>query len=186
MAAKTNRKSKAMSGVKALIATASVAATLAGWAILPGNDPQGSVSASQEGPPAAIITPAASDSGTADRPQSLDSLPQVSVPQSSGDRPHRSPARDHPGKTMKDVITEQIQQIEFKAMGSEIMAAVKSDRPEVNALLADVPRWFAEWEQAFSRFRPESELSRLNSSGSHRPVRQRHLMESTECSSERG
>ncbi|HST04190.1 MAG TPA: hypothetical protein VLQ48_05580 [Chloroflexia bacterium] len=88
MAAKINRKSKAMSGVKALIATTSVAATLAGWAILPGNDPQGSVSASQEGPPAAIITPAASDSGTADTPsQSLDSLPQVSVPQSSGDAP---------------------------------------------------------------------------------------------------
>ena len=46
---------------------------------------------------------------------------------------------------MNDVITGQIQQIEFRAMGSEIMAAVKSDRPEVAALLADVPRWFAEW-----------------------------------------
>jgi thiamine biosynthesis lipoprotein len=66
-------------------------------------------------------------------------------------------------------MTEPIQQIEFKAMGSQIMAAVKSDRPEVGALLADVPRWFAEWEQALSRFRPESELSKLNNSGSDAP-----------------
>lgn len=70
---------------------------------------------------------------------------------------------------MNDVITGQIQQIEFRAMGSQIMAAVKSDRPEVGALLADVPRWFAEWEEALSRFKQESELSRLNSAGSDAP-----------------
>jgi thiamine biosynthesis lipoprotein len=67
-------------------------------------------------------------------------------------------------------MTVKIQQIEFRAMGSEMLAAVRSDRPEVAALLEEVPRWFAEWEETLSRFREESELSRLNRSGSDRPV----------------
>ena len=71
---------------------------------------------------------------------------------------------------MNDVMTVKIQQIEFRAMGSEMLAAVRSDRPEVAALLEDVPRWFAEWEETLSRFRHESELSRLNRSGSDGPV----------------
>lgn len=71
---------------------------------------------------------------------------------------------------MNDVVTGQIQQIEFRAMGSEIMAAVKSDRPEVADLLADVPRWFAEWEESLSRFKQESELSKLNNAGSGAPM----------------
>ncbi len=55
-------------------------------------------------------------------------------------------------------------------MGSEIMAAVKSDRPEVEALLANVPRWFAEWEKSLSRFKQESELSKLNNAESGAPM----------------
>ncbi len=60
---------------------------------------------------------------------------------------------------------ERIQQVEFRAMGSQIIAAVKSDVPEAGALLGEVSRWFAEWEQTLSRFKPDSELSRLNRSG---------------------
>ena len=48
MAVRNTKKSKAMGGVKALFVTASVAATLAGWAMLPANDPQSTVSANQQ------------------------------------------------------------------------------------------------------------------------------------------
>lgn len=57
---------------------------------------------------------------------------------------------------------EGLQKIEFRAMGSEMLAAVKSEDPRAGALLAEVPGWFAGWEQALSRFREDSELSKLN------------------------
>ena len=48
----------------------------------------------------------------------------------------------------------------FHAMGSDILAVVDSEtRP---ALLEQVPIWFEEWEQTLSRFRLDSELTRLN------------------------
>jgi FAD:protein FMN transferase len=47
-------------------------------------------------------------------------------------------------------------------MGSEMSALVESDHPfAVDALVA-TPRWFAGWEDRLSRFRPNSELTRLN------------------------
>lgn len=50
--------------------------------------------------------------------------------------------------------------IEFKAMGCKTTAIVESkNEPE---LLQMVPLWFEEWEQCLSRFRPTSELNRLN------------------------
>jgi FAD:protein FMN transferase len=52
--------------------------------------------------------------------------------------------------------------IEFHAMGSHMAALVDSDSPAAQHLLERVPGWFEEWEQSLSRFRPESELSRLN------------------------
>ena len=58
--------------------------------------------------------------------------------------------------------TDQVPQLEFRAMGSQMLAAVDSPAPEAAALLAEVPAWFAEWEQALSRFKDDSELSRLN------------------------
>ena len=61
--------------------------------------------------------------------------------------------------------TPGVQQIEFRAMGSQIMAAVESDDAQAAALLAEVPRWFAEWEQTLSRFKADSELSLLNLMG---------------------
>lgn len=58
--------------------------------------------------------------------------------------------------------TEQVPQLEFRAMGSQMLAAVDTAAPQAAALLAEVPAWFAEWEHALSRFQDESELSRLN------------------------
>ncbi len=48
-------------------------------------------------------------------------------------------------------------------MGCGMLAAVESDE-ERPAILEQVPGWFEEWEQALSRFRPDSELSQLNRS----------------------
>ncbi len=53
-------------------------------------------------------------------------------------------------------------QIEFRAMGSQMHAIVDDDSAAAAEALAQVPAWFEAWEQALSRFRPDSELSRLN------------------------
>jgi thiamine biosynthesis lipoprotein len=55
-----------------------------------------------------------------------------------------------------------IHTLEWKAMGCHMLAAVESD--ERPALLEQTPAWFEEWEQALSRFRPDSELNQLNQS----------------------
>lgn len=52
--------------------------------------------------------------------------------------------------------------IEFQAMGSRITAYVDQDSSRVDVALHQVPVWFEEWEQIFSRFRPDSELSMVN------------------------
>jgi thiamine biosynthesis lipoprotein len=54
-----------------------------------------------------------------------------------------------------------MKKIEFSAMGSQIAAFL--DVPEETpAQLTQVQEWFLEWEQRFSRFNPDSELSELN------------------------
>src|SRR5512137_1408996 len=59
--------------------------------------------------------------------------------------------------------------IEFHAMGSEVMAAL--DTSEVNShVLERVPDWFDSWEDSLSRFRPDSELNRVNAA-SGKPVK---------------
>lgn len=63
-----------------------------------------------------------------------------------------------------------MKRIEFHAMGSRMLAVVDSASPRAEKVLNQVPAWFEEWEQALSRFRTDSELSRLNRSGG-RPVR---------------
>ncbi len=61
-----------------------------------------------------------------------------------------------------------LHRLEFHAMGCEMLAVVDSEStPE---LLAQVPEWFEEWEQVLSRFRYDSELTRLNQIHD-RPVR---------------
>lgn len=43
-----------------------------------------------------------------------------------------------------------------------MLALLEQDSEDVPRILAKVPEWFEEWEQALSRFRHDSELSRLN------------------------
>ncbi len=53
-----------------------------------------------------------------------------------------------------------LHRLEFRAMGCDMLAAVECETaPET---LSRVPEWFEEWEQALSRFRYDSELTRLN------------------------
>ena len=60
-----------------------------------------------------------------------------------------------------------LHRFEFRAMGCEMLAVV--DRESTPSLLAEVPEWFEEWEQVLSRFRYDSELTRLNQTH-ERPV----------------
>jgi thiamine biosynthesis lipoprotein len=57
-----------------------------------------------------------------------------------------------------------MESLEFRAMGSRILAILDDPSPHAKRRLADVPRWFEGWEACLSRFREESELSRLNRS----------------------
>lgn len=52
----------------------------------------------------------------------------------------------------------------FRAMGCDIAAFLDAESRLARLALKRVPLWFESWEQSFSRFRPESELSRLNAS----------------------
>ena len=54
-----------------------------------------------------------------------------------------------------------IYKVEFHAMGSSIQVLLEGEE-SVNPILREVPNWFEYWETILSRFRPESELSRLN------------------------
>jgi thiamine biosynthesis lipoprotein len=54
--------------------------------------------------------------------------------------------------------------IEFHAMGCQMLAILDAPNPAAQRHLRRVPQWFEVWEDHLSRFRPESELSRLNRS----------------------
>lgn len=56
----------------------------------------------------------------------------------------------------------RLTRLAFRAMGSEVLAVIDREGRRAERLLGQVPRWFAGWEERLSRFRPESELSRLN------------------------
>jgi thiamine biosynthesis lipoprotein len=68
-----------------------------------------------------------------------------------------------PGDKLEVVEVAGMQKIEFRAMGSQMLAAVDSGTDEAAERVAALPALFETWEQALSRFRPDSELSRLNS-----------------------
>ena len=57
-----------------------------------------------------------------------------------------------------------MKRIEFRAMGSRMLAVLDSTASDAEDVLGQVPIWFEEWEQALSRFRPGNELDRLNHS----------------------
>jgi thiamine biosynthesis lipoprotein len=52
--------------------------------------------------------------------------------------------------------------LEFHAMGSQMLAASDADSPTATARLEQVPHWFETWESRLSRFRVDSELTRLS------------------------
>jgi len=61
--------------------------------------------------------------------------------------------------------------IEFRAMNCQMAAMIDTHTPAAKEMLAQVPRWFNEWEKCLSRFIADSELSRINAAGSHDWVR---------------
>lgn len=61
--------------------------------------------------------------------------------------------------------------LSFPAMGSQILAALDAPEPAAGPALRATAQRFARWEQALSRFRPDSELSALNrSAGGWQPI----------------
>lgn len=50
----------------------------------------------------------------------------------------------------------------FRAMGCQMLAILEQDADRPSKVLLEVPDWFENWEQSLSRFRIDSELSRLN------------------------
>jgi thiamine biosynthesis lipoprotein len=57
-----------------------------------------------------------------------------------------------------------MEHLSFSAMGCAMRASLAASTPSGPAALEPVPGWFAEWEAHLSRFRPDSELNRLNAS----------------------
>jgi len=53
-------------------------------------------------------------------------------------------------------------QLDFWAMGCQMMALVDSEESKVERMMRQLPVWFESWEQTLSRFRPSSELCELN------------------------
>lgn len=53
---------------------------------------------------------------------------------------------------------------EFRAMGCHTLAAIDTQAELGDMLLDKAPEWFETWEAKLSRFRPDSELNRLNRS----------------------
>lgn len=47
-------------------------------------------------------------------------------------------------------------------MGCQMLVATEDESRQAEQQLNEVPGWFADWEQRLSRFRPESELNKLN------------------------
>lgn len=60
-----------------------------------------------------------------------------------------------------------MEEISFRAMGSEISCEVDSRRARVRERLERVPAMFEAWERILSRFRPDSELSQMNARTDH-------------------
>lgn len=55
-----------------------------------------------------------------------------------------------------------LHRLPFRAMGGEMLAILEGEEDSFPSILDEVPGWFEGWEQTLSRFRPDSELSRLN------------------------
>ncbi|MBI5951764.1 MAG: FAD:protein FMN transferase [Chloroflexi bacterium] len=55
-----------------------------------------------------------------------------------------------------------LHRLSFRAMGGDMVALLEDDSASQPSILEEVPNWFEGWEQSLSRFRADSELSRLN------------------------
>jgi thiamine biosynthesis lipoprotein len=55
-----------------------------------------------------------------------------------------------------------LHRLPFRAMGCQMLAALEHESESAPGILDQVPEWFETWEQSLSRFRYDSELSRLN------------------------
>jgi len=55
-----------------------------------------------------------------------------------------------------------LHRLPFRAMGGEMLAILEDNNDSFPSILEEIPVWFEDWEQTLSRFRPNSELSRLN------------------------
>jgi thiamine biosynthesis lipoprotein len=55
-----------------------------------------------------------------------------------------------------------LHRLPFRAMGGEMFAILELNTDSPPSILEEVPHWFETWEQSLSRFRTDSELSRLN------------------------
>jgi len=58
-----------------------------------------------------------------------------------------------------------VHRLHFRAMGTEMLVCVDNGLDQPPTEFANVPDWFEEWEQILSRFRANSELTRLNRAG---------------------
>jgi thiamine biosynthesis lipoprotein len=52
--------------------------------------------------------------------------------------------------------------LNFHAMGSDVLVVLDSQSDQASQSLSQIPEYFEDWEQSLSRFRADSELSRLN------------------------
>ncbi len=59
-------------------------------------------------------------------------------------------------------VPKMVHRLHFRAMGTDMLVCVDNGSDNAPIELADVPGWFEEWEQVLSRFRVDSELTRLN------------------------
>ncbi|CAG0992356.1 FAD:protein FMN transferase [Anaerolineales bacterium] len=55
-----------------------------------------------------------------------------------------------------------LHRLSFRAMGGDMLAVLEAETDSRPSVLDEVPKWFEGWEQTLSRFRTDSELSRLN------------------------
>lgn len=70
-----------------------------------------------------------------------------------------------------------MKRLDFHAMGCGMTALLDRDDNEAKLQLDQVPVWFENWEQSLSRFRPTSELNRLNASEGQPVVVSQNLWE---------
>lgn len=60
-----------------------------------------------------------------------------------------------------------MRELRFWAMGCQMAVLLEAEGPAAQTVLEAVPEWFATWENVLSRFRADSELTKLNQHSGH-------------------